>query len=247
VNSVADRVVELAGPDIGTIVSSVSWQLGDHLEHLTLGGSANLSAIGNALTNILTGNSGNNLLNGMAGADTLIGGDGSDSYYVDDPGDRIIETRAGPAGGSDTVYSSLADYTLPDHVEHLRLRASGPANGTGNGLDNTLRAGAGDNVLDGAGGNDTVSYSGAAGGVIASLATGSASGGSGNDTLWSIANLTGSDHADQLSGDDGDRLLYDTLTGVLAYDPDGTGVRPAVAFGTLTGTPDLAAIDIWVA
>ena len=32
------------------------------------------------------------------------------------------------------------------------------SNGTGNALDNTLYAGDGNNVLDGAGGNDTVSY-----------------------------------------------------------------------------------------
>jgi Ca2+-binding RTX toxin-like protein len=103
---------------------------------------------------------------------SLIGGDGSDSYYVDHAGDSVSETNANPVtGGTDQVFSSLAAYTLGAHIENGRILATGAANLTGNALDNLLDAGTGANLLDGAGGNDTVSYLyGASSGVSVSLA-----------------------------------------------------------------------------
>ena len=69
--------------------------------------------------------------------------------------------------------------------------------------DDTLIGGAGIDTLNGEGGQDTASYqgSGSTTGVTASLATGLASGGAGNDTLTGIENLIGSDFADVLTGD----------------------------------------------
>jgi Ca2+-binding RTX toxin-like protein len=43
-----------------------------------------------------------------------------------------------------------------------------------------------------------------------------------------------------------DRILYDTSTGGLYYDPDGAGFEAAVLVATLTGAPALAATDILV-
>jgi Ca2+-binding RTX toxin-like protein len=118
--------------------------------------------------------SGRDTLDGGGGADTLVGGDGSDTYYVDNVDDQVIESNSSVAsGGSDTVCSSLSTYTLTDYVENLRLLSTGAADGIGNGLDNTLDAGTGDNRLDGGAGTDTVSYAyGLAGttGVTVSLA-----------------------------------------------------------------------------
>ncbi len=168
----------------------------------TLIGIENLT--GSSHNDSLTGNSAANLLDGGAGADTLIGGDGSDTYYVDNVGDLVIETNAVLAtGGDDTVYSSLAAYTLTANVETLRLVATGAADGSGNSLNNTLYAGAGNNVLDGGAGIDTVSYSLAAAAVTVSLASSAAqaTGGSGSDTLVNIENLVGSAYADRLTGD----------------------------------------------
>lgn len=54
----------------------VSWTLGDHFESLTLQGTANINATGNALNNTLLGNSGDNTLDGGDGADVLNGGAG---------------------------------------------------------------------------------------------------------------------------------------------------------------------------
>ena len=57
------------------------------------------------------GNSGNNILNGGTGADGMYGGAGNDAYFVDNPGDVVIENAN---DGSDTVFATI----------HLRLSAN---------------------------------------------------------------------------------------------------------------------------
>jgi Ca2+-binding RTX toxin-like protein len=188
--------------------------------------------IGSVYADILTGNGGHNVLNGGGGADKLTGGDGNDTYVVDNAGDAVTETNASTAQ-IDWVQSYLAAYTLGTHVENLRLMDTGPLNGTGNGLNNILYANAGNNVLNGGTGTDTVSYQYATVGVTVSLATTAAqsgvtvslattaaqsTGGSGSDTLLSIENLAGSAYADILTGNGGNNTLSggsgaDTLGG----------------------------------
>jgi Ca2+-binding RTX toxin-like protein len=178
-------------------------------ENLT-GSAFNDTLTGNAAANVLSGLAGNDLLNGSAGNDTMVGGDGSDVYYVDSVGDVVQETNAVLAsGGSDTVYSYLSAYTLGTNVENLRLLSSGAANGTGNGLNNVINAGAGNNVLNGGVGVDTASYAYATAGVNANLAltTAQATGGSGSDTLLAFENLTGSAFNDTLTGNAGANVL----------------------------------------
>jgi Ca2+-binding RTX toxin-like protein len=45
------------------------------------------------------------------------------------------------------------------------------------------------------------------------------------------------------SGDTSDRIIYNTTTGAIYYDPDGTGANAAVQFAILTGLPALGADD----
>ncbi|MEF8707535.1 MAG: hypothetical protein V5B38_01060 [Candidatus Accumulibacter propinquus] len=193
------------------------------IENLT-GSGFNDALTGNAGNNVLDGGAGNDTLNGGTGADTMLGGDGSDLYTVDDAGDVVMETNAAATGGIDTV-NALVDHTLGANVENLNLIAAGAVNGTGNTLDNLIYAGAGDNVIDGAGGTDTVSYAFAGAGVTVSLATAGAqaTGGSGSDTLISIENLTGSGFNDALTGNAGNNVLdggagNDTLNGGTGAD-----------------------------
>ncbi|MEF8756335.1 MAG: DUF4347 domain-containing protein [Accumulibacter sp.] len=191
------------------------------------GGSGDDALDGSAGNDSLDGGAGNDRLWGGSGADSLLGGDGSDLYYVDHAGDNVTETNANPAsGGIDQVYSYLSTYTLTEHVENGRILASGAANLTGNGLDNLLYASSGHNLLDGAGGNDTVSYLyGASSGVSISLALAGAqaTGGSGSDTLMSIEHLIGSNQDDSLAGDGNANRLEggngnDTLAGGAGND-----------------------------
>ncbi|WLG42270.1 glycosyl hydrolase family 28-related protein [Pseudomonas sp. FP1740] len=223
VNNVLDRVVEsnTSTSQIDTVQASVSWTLGANLENLVLTGVSSINGTGNEQHNFITGNAGNNVLDGAAGGDSMSGGDGNDTYYVDNADDAVIETNSNAAsGGIDSVHSSLAAYTLGNNVERLYIDSPGAANGTGNALDNTLFAGAGNNVLDGREGNDTVSYERAASGVTVSLSTSVQQNtvGSGLDTVKLFENLTGSAYADTLSGNSGANVLNggagnDTLVG----------------------------------
>ena len=46
--------------------------------------------------------------------------------------------------------------------------------------------------------------------------------------------------------DANDRILYDTATGNVSYDADGSGAGAAVRFATLTGAPTITAADVYV-
>ncbi|MDC7747220.1 calcium-binding protein, partial [Rhizobium binxianense] len=96
---------------------------------------------------------GNDTLNGGAGADTLIGGAGSDIYIVDNAGDSVAEAAD---GGSDTVRTTLASYTLGSDVENLTYLGTGTFAGTGNALANTISGAAGADILDGKAGADSL-------------------------------------------------------------------------------------------
>ncbi|NWC09397.1 right-handed parallel beta-helix repeat-containing protein [Pseudomonas agarici] len=200
-----DSVVEsdTSASQIDIVQASVSWTLGANLENLVLSGVSAIDGTGNELRNFIAGNAADNVLDGAAGADRLSGGNGNDTYYVDNLDDSVIETNGNKVtGGIDSVHSSLAAYTLTNNVENLYIDASGSANGTGNALDNTLFAGAGNNVLDGRDGQDTVSFERALAAITATLSTSAQQNtlGSGLDTLKNIENLTGSVYADNLTG-----------------------------------------------
>jgi Ca2+-binding RTX toxin-like protein len=225
VDDAGDAVTEtnVSTTQIDTVQSAVTYTLGANVENLVLTGTAALDGTGNSLANTITGNSGANVLDGGngsdwldggTGADTLIGGMGNDLYVVDDAGDVVVEDN--PGNGGDGVYSQIS-YTLGAGVENLVLTGTADINGTGNDLINALYANSGNNVLNGGGGLDTVSYQyGATAGVTVSLAvtTAQATCGSGCDTLVSIESLVGSSYADTLTGNAG----YNGLTGGAGAD-----------------------------
>ena len=179
----------------------------------------------------LNGGSGNDRLNGGAGADSMIGGAGSDTYYVENLGDVVTETIASAAtGGTDIVFSSLPTYTLRANIEGGRVNTTGSANLTGNSLNNVIYAGAGNNVLDGGPGTDTVSYAyglvtGARTGVTLDLrlASAQATGGSNSDAIKNFENITGSSLGDKLIGTTGANVIdgglgADTMLGGAGND-----------------------------
>ncbi len=154
VDDARDGVVEESGQGTDTVLASVTLTLGTHVENLRMAaGAGNIDAEGNEVANLLTGNEADNRLDGRGGADVMAGQRGNDSYRVDDAGDKVVE---GVNEGIDTVESTLS-YTLGDALENLVLAPSGLAlDGTGNGLNNSLRGNAGDNRLDGKAGADTM-------------------------------------------------------------------------------------------
>ncbi len=94
IDNTSDRLVERLNEGTDTVMSSVSYTLGDHLENLTLSGSENINATGNELSNILTGNPGRNILNGSDGNDVLTGKQGND-YLMGGEGNDTYRFAAG--------------------------------------------------------------------------------------------------------------------------------------------------------
>ncbi|GAA4332766.1 hypothetical protein GCM10023165_07520 [Variovorax defluvii] len=116
------------------------------------GTTGNDTLSGTAAKDILEGLAGNDTLDGRAGADVMMGGPGDDAYYVDNSADVVMESAG---EGTDIVRTSIT-YVLPAEVENLLLNTPDAIDGTGNALDNTLYAGAGNNVFDGRGGADSL-------------------------------------------------------------------------------------------
>jgi len=158
VDNALDAPLEGASEGTDTVVSAISWTLGDHIENLSIAeNGGNFNAYGNGLSNTLRGNAFTNILDGRAGADTMYGGAGNDIYYVDQAGDLVSEQTGNGVddGGMDTVVSDVT-YTLTSFVETLYLNGTANLNGTGNGLQNTLYGNAGNNRLDGGSNYDTM-------------------------------------------------------------------------------------------
>lgn len=153
VDQTGDQVIELADEGVDTMESSINYVLGATLENLTLLGSADLEATGNAGANVIRGNLGNNHLDGAAGADTLYGGEGDDLYVVVSASDRVYEYVG---EGIDTVERVFeTNLVLDNNVENLIL-GSGITTGNGNALDNTITGSASANSLGGWDGGDVL-------------------------------------------------------------------------------------------
>jgi len=181
VDNAKDAVQESAGDAADLIKASIAIDLTlgyAEIEDVTLIGAGALKATGDEQKNHLTGNTGANLLSGNEGADTLVGdagndtldggtgadslagGLGNDTYKVDSSADAVTEVVN---GGTDTVLSTAAAYTLTDaNVENLTLMVGAVGcigNGgknklTGNDLANTLDGGLDADTLVGGKGDD---------------------------------------------------------------------------------------------
>lgn len=268
VDNVADRVIEAYGEGNDTIYSSVSYDLrttlGSYVETLNLTGTGNLNAYGNGIDNTLVGNSGNNILDGRDGADTMIGGSGDDTYYVDNVGDKVVETY-GANSGNDTIYSSVSYDLAGQFVETLTLTGTANLVAHGNSQVNTLNGNDGDNILDGRGGADIMSggkgndtyyvenvgdqvietVAGAAGGtdIVISSVNFTLGANVENLMLTGTANLngTGNELHNVINGNAGDNILFggggnDTLNGYGGFDTAVySGVAADYQFSTQNG------------
>ncbi len=158
VDSLNDVVQDMVNGGIDTIKTALtSYSLAnvENIENLTYTGSSSFVGIGNSLANVLTGGAGNDVLDGGAGADTLVGGLGNDTYIVDNVGDVVTEAAN---GGTDTIKTSLASYSLASlaNVENLTYAGTSAFTGTGNASANVITGGTGNDILDGGAGADTL-------------------------------------------------------------------------------------------
>ena len=156
-----DLIIEDEGAGRDTVFAQMDYTLGDHLENLTLLGSASNATgneadnelIGTSSSNVLIGDLGNDTLDGGGGDDELYGGEGDDTYKINAASDVVVEERR---SGHDTVIAD-SSYTLTRFVEDLELSSiAGAADATGNRLANKLTGNNSANVLDGVRGHDTM-------------------------------------------------------------------------------------------
>ena len=255
-DNAGDTVTENSATGGNDLVqSSVSFTLGTNLERLTLTGSGGINGVGNNLANTITGNSGSNVLNGGAGADTLQGGAGNDTYVVDNLGDTVVENSS--TGGTDLVQSSVS-FSLGTNIENLTLTGAGTINGIGNTLSNVLMGNAAANTLDGGSGIDTLTGGGGNDLFLFDTALGSSNvdtitdftvGGDlieldrtifaaigANGTLSASAFVAGT------SATNGSQhILYNSSTGDIFYDSDGSGSAAAIKFAHVAAGTALTA------
>ena len=252
IDNSGDVANETGGDGIDTVLSSISFSLADSthaigsIENLTLTGSGAINATGNALDNVLTGNGVNNVLMGGAGADTLDGGGGVDTASYASSGSGVAVSLAlGTGIGGDAEGDRLFS------IENL----------TGSNFNDTLEGTAGNNLLAGGGGVDTVSYANATAGennqgVTVNLGLTSAQNTirAGTDTLSGFENLTGSQFNDTLIGTTGNNVITglggdDRLTGAGGIDTfffNETFGRDTITdftAGPNSGSHDLIAFD----
>ena len=274
VDNVGVVITENVNEGTDTVKSSISLTLPLNVENLTLTGALAINGTGNDLNNKLTGNSaanqlngglGNDTLDGKGGIDTLIGGLGNDSYVVDSTADVVTENLN---EGTDKV-SSNATFTLPDNVENLTLTGASAINGNGNGLANNLVGNSAANQLKGNGGSDTLdgktgnnTLTGGGGQDTFKLTT------AGHidsitdfivvdDTIqlenavFTALTTPGTLAASQFkigaqASDLDDFIIYNSVSGALLYDADGSGAGAAVQIATLTAGLAMTNADLVV-
>ncbi|QXE23195.1 putative rhizobiocin/RTX toxin and hemolysin-type calcium binding protein [Richelia sinica FACHB-800] len=180
IDTTTDVIVEASGEgtdtvQAGSLTNGVTFSLlalSANVENITLTGTANINATGNAADNLLLGNTGINTLDGGAGNDTMRGGSGNDTYVVDSVGD-LVEEFTGQ--GTDTVRSSISfDISSLSNFENITLIGSGALSATGNSSNNYLTGNTGNNTLVGGLGNDTLD-------ALTTSGSDSLVGGTGND------------------------------------------------------------------
>ncbi|QLQ19478.1 MAG: hypothetical protein HZT43_13800 [Exiguobacterium profundum] len=111
VGGARDRIVEVAGGGIDTVLTNRNYVLGAELENLTLTGAANRSGTGNALDNLLSGNVSANLLSGADGNDTLQGNAGADTLTGGLGADRFVFAAVSHSPAIPGAYDEITDFS----------------------------------------------------------------------------------------------------------------------------------------
>jgi Ca2+-binding RTX toxin-like protein len=251
------------------VLTSISYTLaaGVSIELFTTtnsSGTIALNLTGNEIAQTIVGNAGANILNGGGGIDTMQGLGGNDRYYVDNMGDVIQEVAGG--GTQDRVLTST-NYLLSAGVQVEELMTTSVA-GTavislyGNELGQSIVGNSGSNGIAGLAGNDTLRGNLGNDSFVFNTAPGAANVDTiedfsvADDNIWlenaiftglvagtlaASAFQTGTAAADAL-----DRVIYNSGTGALLFDSDGTGANTAVQFATVSAGLAMTNADFFV-
>lgn len=204
-----------------------------------------------------TASYGNDVIDGGAGVDTV-------DFGINARSGVSVNLAAGTMSGGGDAGAGGARLTSVENVigggYADRLTGNGAANRiSGQGGNDTLAGGTGIDTLIGGAGADSFVFAQSAGSYNADRILDFASGtdqllfensvltalGAAGDWMASDGRFHAASGA--VSGHDwNDRLIYNTSTGNLYYDADGSGAGTAQIIATLSGAPALAASDITV-
>jgi Ca2+-binding RTX toxin-like protein len=270
VDNAGDRVFEAVGGGSDRVLTAINYGLtaGQQIELYTTTNTAGTGAInltGNEFAQTIQGNAGANAINGAGGADLMYGFGGNDQYFVDNAGDRVFEAAG---GGSDRVLTAIS-YALAAG-QQIELYTTTNTAGTtainliGNEFAQTIQGNAGANTINGGGGSDTLTGFGGQD----RFAFYNALGASNLDTItdFSVADDTiqlssaiftglGTNHVLDASAfhvgaaatTSAQHIIYNSSTGNLYFDDDGSGAHAAQQFAHLSTGLALTNADFFVA
>ena len=188
-NGITPTILELAdgGNDevSVSVINPSGTVLAANVERLTYTGSLAFTGYGNDLDNVITGGSGNDTLLGGAGADQFLGGAGYDTVgYSDSTVAMIINLKTG-------VYSGIGAGDTYTGIEAVK----------GSSFNDIFYGAVSAMGVDGAGGQDLVSYELSDAAVTLDLTTSAANtGDAAGDTYTNIEIFQGSNFDDTLLG-----------------------------------------------
>lgn len=212
----------------------------DGFEYFDLvGTSANDTIAGGAVADTLNGGGGDDSVYAYGGNDVLTGGDGTDSIF----GGAGDDTLLGNVGSDELTGGEGNDVLTVDirsHTGQVMYGGGGDDNLFGDRGDDTMTGGVGADTMAGNNGYDTFIFNIApAAGMVDAISRFQHA----KDTIQlnqtAFSGLTvGTLHAADfvlgtVADDDTDRILYDSATGAIWYDADGTGATAAIEFATL--------------
>nr|NCR98883.1 hypothetical protein [Microcystis aeruginosa L311-01] len=190
---------------------------------------------------------------------------------LSNPVNATLTNNKGIVTISDTLTANVTT-TLPANVENLTLTGTTNINGTGNTLNNVITGNSGNNILNGSDGNDTLiggtgndTITGGAGSDRFTFNNRN----EGIDTITDFLSSQGDKIALSAAGfgsglaagvaitaaqfvlgttalNASNRFIYNTITGRLFFDGDGTGTLAAIQIATLSSKPTLTASNILV-
>jgi len=230
-----------------------------------INGSASQGTLGN---DSLAGTPGNDTLNGLGGNDMLAGSGGND-FYDGGTGFDTLDLRAALTDLSANLSAGTLSGGFNGTLVSIERVWGGDGNDSlsGTAAADSFSARGGNDSLAGGGGIDTL-WGGAGADTFVFRETGTVNADtigdwtSNSDTL-ALDNATMTAlgaNGDFVAGDArfaagagftsgrdaSDRVVYNTTTGSLYYDADGSGAGAAQLIATFTGNPAIAATDITV-
>lgn len=254
------------GEAAGDVYTSIEGLSGSSYDDILIGNAGNNTLSGGFGNDLLTGGDGNDQLLGGSGGDFLDGGVGADALNGGDGTDMVSYYQYGISGGTGLTASlENASINTGDAAGDTYVSIE---NLTGTFWNDTLIGTSANNVIDGVngadvfngrggmdklvgnGGGDTFVFNSAIGAGNLATITGFAHGQDHFNLDNAIFTQLGVDGALDAGAfvngaaalDANDRIIFNSATGNVSYDADGSGAGAAVVFATiqtlLNGTLD---------